>query len=74
MVGFSKVIRRDPMFGLLHPDKKDVGPPLSHKSTLLSSSHPCLAKDFPADKNILGKTLFGEDCGFIHDVALPGTN
>ena len=30
------------MFGLLHPDKKDVGPPLSHKSTL-SCPIPTLA-------------------------------
>ena len=55
VVGFGKVIRRDPMFGLLHPDKKQVGPLGGTRTSFVSQIHPLvlfppLGGDFPAEK------------------------
>ena len=55
VVGFGKVIRRDPMFGLLHPDKKQVGPLGGTRTSFVSQIHPLvlfppLGGDFPADR------------------------
>ena len=55
MVGFGKVIRRDPMFGLLHPDKKQVGPLGGTRTSFVSQIHPLVlfppwGGDFPAEK------------------------
>ena len=54
-MGFGKVIMRDPMFGLLHPDKKKVGPLGGTRTSFVSQIHPLvlfppLGGDFPAEK------------------------
>ena len=58
VVGFGKVIRRDPMFGFLHPDKKQVGPLGGTRTSFVSQIHPLvlfppLGGDFPADRILL---------------------
>lgn len=66
MVGFSKVITRDPMFGLLHPDKKHVGPGFSFVSQINPSCLlPTLGKRFPTPTRIFWAKIHSRVVSFM---------